>query len=108
MATDGFVFLWIALVKIESQPSTGEFKRGKETSWLILRKQSRTGLWVSECAAALKTLTPEGTSHQRLNRHPQPSQPLAVIQVRFNPKARCTKNKLEQRKLVLKPLVYSV
>jgi hypothetical protein len=68
----------------------------------------RTGLCVSKCAVALKKLTPEGTLHQRLNRHPQPSRSLTVIQARFNPKARCTGNKLQQRHLVLDPLVYSI
>jgi hypothetical protein len=38
-----FCFLWIALVKAEWQPSTEEFKRRKESSWLILRKQSGRG-----------------------------------------------------------------
>jgi len=58
MATDGYVFWWNALVKTESQPSNEEFKRRKESSWLILRKQSGRGLWVSKCAAALKKLPP--------------------------------------------------
>jgi len=44
MATDGYVFWWNALVKTESQPSNEEFKRRKESSWLILRKQSGRGL----------------------------------------------------------------
>ena len=60
-----FGFLWIALVKAESQPSTEGLKRSKESSWLILRKQSGRGCAVSKCAAVLKKLPPQGTSHQR-------------------------------------------
>jgi hypothetical protein len=61
-----------------------------------------------KCAVAFKEMLPQATSHQRLNRHPQPRRSVAVIQVRLNPKDTCKENKLEQSNFVLEVLVYSL